>query len=296
LDGGGLAWAYATITTSSGPHRVEIFDAFGGDDYDNPNFCTAGFAFDAFGEAPTPPLCNAVLSQSWSGELPCSVALSGLANQAYGLLVTASDGVVVIPSSDAESFTYAGESNLILNTDTCASGCQILPRNDCRTADRSRLLIKDVGDNAKDKLIWKWRRGEATSFAELGDPQNTADYAVCLYGGAPATLLSDGALRVPRGTTRWSMYYSTGWQYLDAAAAVDGVQRLLVNSGSDGRSRVSFKGKGTELPHPALPIPSANLPLTVQLINSQTPLCLESTFTAGGVLQNDAARFKSKSP
>src|SRR5262249_55082966 len=43
LDVGLLAWAYATITTSTGSYRVKIFDAFGGDDYDNPNLCESGF-------------------------------------------------------------------------------------------------------------------------------------------------------------------------------------------------------------------------------------------------------------
>src|SRR2546428_487872 len=50
-----LAWAYATITVGGVAQRVDIFDAMGGNDFDNPNLCAAGSTFAAIdAQAETP--------------------------------------------------------------------------------------------------------------------------------------------------------------------------------------------------------------------------------------------------
>lgn len=388
-DQGLLAWAYATIETSSGTYRIELFDAGGGDDYDNPNACTSGFAFVAFGEAPTPPLCNAVVSQSWSGQLPCSLDLSGLADQEYALLVTASDGVVGIPSSDAEPFTRAGEPSLSINSgccdpnpctidvydsgsgtcshlpgnpgtvcraaagpcdvaescdgvsvicpndvaqpdgasctddqfcngaeqclsgacqpgtapcqlacdevgDQCVADCPSVAKNGCKTAGKSLLMRRRSDDGGRDKLLWKWLRGQSTMLADFGTPTATADYALCLYGGPAMTLLPGGQVSVPHSATAWAPRGQAGWSYTDTAAAADGVHRMTLKGSDDGRSKIVLKGKGASLPDPALPISPTSFPLVVQLLNDETSTCWESTFTAGDVTKNVAELFKAR--
>jgi len=118
-----LAWAYATVTTSGEAHRVELFDAGGGNDYDNPDICSqdsAGITLEM--HAPTPFLCDTVATASWSESLPlCGLDLSGLANQSYDLVVSAGDGVVAAPSKAIAAFTYTGESDLFINSD-CSDG------------------------------------------------------------------------------------------------------------------------------------------------------------------------------
>jgi len=54
------------------------------------------------------------------------------------------------------------------------------------------------------------------------------------------------------------------------------------------------KGKGANLPDPTLG--SLPAPIVVQLVNSVTPICWESTFNSGAVIDNDAATFKAKFP
>ena len=295
-----LAWAYATVTTSSGTHRVELFDSGGGDDYDNPDLCAAGYTAGPVDiQASTPFLCDTVASQSWSGTLPtCGLDISGLANQSYTLVVSATDGVVGVPSKDFDTFTHAGEADLFINTscgdanpctvdcdvgggncshtpvslgtvcraaaggcdvaeicdgvssicpsdatqpdgascadgqfcngaeqclggacqpaadpcplgcdegtDQCVSACPPMPQSGCKTAGKSILIVKNNGDDDKDKLLWKWLKGQPTMLADFGDPQTSADYVLCLYGGASETPLADGEVDVPRSASNWT--------------------------------------------------------------------------------------------
>ena len=55
-------------------------------------------------------------------------------------------------------------------------------------------------------------------------------------------------------------------------------------------------GKGAALPDPTVPLAAAELPLTVQLLNGDTPACWQSTFAAGDVVRNQPARIKGKTP
>src|SRR5262249_33901009 len=149
-----VAWAYATVTTPDGPQRVKIFDFNGGDDYDNPDLC--GSQHNSFNtvdaEGASTYLCDDLVTKSWSGTLPCSLDVSGLANQNYALIVTADDGVVGSPSGDVATFAHAGESTLFINstcelacdemTDQCIASCPPVPHGGCRTADKSILIRK----------------------------------------------------------------------------------------------------------------------------------------------------------
>jgi hypothetical protein len=55
-----------------------------------------------------------------------------------------------------------------------------------------------------------------------------------------------------------------------------------------------LKGKGASLPDPAMPVAPANFPLVVQLLNSETSTCLQSSFASGDVVKNDAGQLKVK--
>ena len=63
-----------------------------------------------------------------------------------------------------------------------AGTCAAVPRTNCRTALKSRVLLSDNnGNDAKDKLRWKWGGGDATTLADLGVPTGTTTYALCIY-------------------------------------------------------------------------------------------------------------------
>jgi hypothetical protein len=296
-----LAWAYATVTTSHGPQRVEIFDHTGGNNYDNPDLCLTNSTSAAVDTAAAH--CTAVASESWSGTLPCSLDVSGLADRHYGLVVTATDGVIGSPSRDSDSFAHDGEATLFINTscelacdentDECISVCPAVPRNDCKTAGKSTFVRTRSSDGSKDKLAWTWRRGEATTVDELGDPSTTADYVLCLYGGSTAALISGGQIVVPK-SANWTPVGNTAWSYDDSSTAADGVRRVSLRASSQDKARAQLKGRGVELPDFSLPLVPASFPLVVQLLNSETSMCVESAFSAGDVSKNNEASLKAK--
>jgi hypothetical protein len=300
----GLAWAYATVTTADGPQRVEIFDVGGGNSYDNPDLCGSDYTFGAVDSVEDADLCDEVASESWSGTLPCSLDVSGLGSQNYTLMITATDGVVGSPSRDIATFAHDGEGTLFINSscglacnemsDQCISVCPPVAHNNCKTAGKSILVRKKSSDGSKDKLLWKWTKGQTMTLADLGNPVTTADYVFCLYGGPAQTLLAGGEIVVPKSGSKWAPLASKGWSYGDSAGAAAGVQKLSVKTSSANASKAQLKGKGAMLPDPVQPTAMANFPLVVQLLNSQTATCLESSFAAGDVKKNHEGELKLK--
>jgi hypothetical protein len=174
--------------------------------------------------------------------------------------------------------------------DQCASGCPPAPQNDCHAAAKSVLVAKDNGDDSKDKLVWKWLKGAATSMEEFGDPTDTADYALCVYAGATPTLL--GEALVPASASLWSKS-SSKYGYTDPTLAAGGMQKILLKSGEDSRAKALAKGKGTNLPDLAPPVAD---PLTVQLVNGDNGACWSASFSAAQLTTNQEGLLKAKTP
>ena len=177
--------------------------------------------------------------------------------------------------------------------DACRSACPERPRSGCRTAQQSLLLIIDRAEDAGDRLVWTWRRGAATSALDFGDPTTTTDTVLCLYAGTAQALLPGGELIVPAGGSHWAPRGARGFTYRDRHA-VAGARTAILKSGAARRAKASLSGRGAALPDPSVPLPSAHLPLVVQLMNSDTPACWQSTFAAGDVLHNRPGRFKAR--
>jgi cysteine-rich repeat protein len=167
--------------------------------------------------------------------------------------------------------------------------CDAVPRTNCRTALKSKvLLIDNNGNDAKDKLKWKWGRGEATTLEELGVPTATTNYALCIY--AAGSLIEEP--EIAADPLLWRPAGSRGYKYKDRDAASDGIQKVRLGSGDEFRPKMLVKGKGVNLPDPALDLP---LPVTIQLVNSSN-ICFESVFDAPSVRNNNTARFNAKTP
>jgi len=178
--------------------------------------------------------------------------------------------------------------------DLCFSGdCPVSPAV-CRTAEKNKVLIKNkVGDDTKDKLIWKWTKGAATTQAEFGDPTTTADYALCFYAGATPTLLQQA--NVPPGSS-WAALSDKGYKY-KATGSDDGITKIILKgSPTAGKSKALVKGKGMNLPDfdADLPIAGGDLPLIVQLRNNQTGVCWQGSFASPK--KNETAQFNAKQP
>ncbi len=182
----------------------------------------------------------------------------------------------------------------LCTVDSCnlIDGCthEAVPATGCRTALKSLLLWKDKDDNAKDKLVWKWIKGQATNQPEYGDPTDSTDYALCIYAGTTAAYVV--GVNVPASGTLWSALSDKGYKYKDGAGANDGVQTALVKGSDQPKSKALVKGKGAGLPDPTLgDLPA---PITAQLINSTTSVCWESQFDDGDILNNTADMLKAK--
>lgn len=181
------------------------------------------------------------------------------------------------PCSDADPCTR----------DTCdGSGtCGQLPTG-CKAAGKSLLLLKNDATDGKDKLVWKWKNGAATTLAELGVPTGTTNYTLCLRSG-----LASASVALPGGA-KWQASGSTGFKYGDSTGAPNGAQKALLKSGAGGKAKAQVKGKGVNLPDTL--VPALTLPVTVQLVNDSNNTCFEATY--GVALKNDVKQFKGKTP
>lgn len=164
--------------------------------------------------------------------------------------------------------------------------CAAAPAMGCRPSLKSILVIKDNANNAKDKLVWKWIKGQTTSTAEFGDPaMGTANIALCVYDNGAL----EGATLVAPGSG-WSPISTKGYKFTDKPGTQDGIQKIILKASTNNKSKALVKGKGGNLPDIAPPLTG---PVTVQLVNSQSGICWESVFNAP-FLKNVPGSFKGK--
>jgi hypothetical protein len=197
------------------------------------------------------------------------------------LLPNGEDIQIVVLTVEASTWTFA--------SDICGSA----PRLDCRTpiqSGKASLQIKNVADDSKDALQWKWLKGAATTAGDLGDPTTTTDYTLCVYDAAGLSL----RMAVPHGGSCagkdcWAAKPGS-FGYKDKVAAADGVQQLQLKAGVPaGRAKIQLKGRGAALGLP--PSLALTPPLTVQL-QAANGTCWGATY--GTPSTNTAAGFAAK--
>jgi hypothetical protein len=179
--------------------------------------------------------------------------------------------------------------------------CPYLPRDDCRTgaALASKLVMKDKSDDGRDVVSWSWTRGAATDLTDFGDPLASTGFALCVYDdtfdpfGSRAAHLLDSSI-APGGTCAgrpcWSDRGPKGFRYKDKEATPDGMKKLVLKPGVDGKARVVTKGSGVGIAQPALPLVP---PVRVQLQASNGE-CWESIFEADDVRRSTPQAFVAK--
>jgi hypothetical protein len=130
----------------------------------------------------------------------------------------------------------------------------------------------------KDKLSWKWGKGEGFGKDDLGDPMATDTYELCLYNNGR---LATGSIP-PGGTCDkndkkpcWKEL-TAGYKYKDSQRTPQGISSVLFKAGDPGKAKAKVTGKGVSLDMPNLA--SINGQLVVQLVNNTTGLCLGSGF------------------
>jgi hypothetical protein len=181
-----------------------------------------------------------------------------------------------------------------------APACPTVPRS-CRAPlapRRSTLAMSDPAGEKRDRLAWLWARGAATTLGELGSPPAGDGVVVCLYeagalrsawrafGDAPACGLAAGEV-----VSRWRTN-RRGFTYTHRAGVPDGIHRVTLRSGLDGKAVIGVNGKGAELTLPTLAELTA--PVVVQL-HAATGACWEATFGAPFSLRQNGTRFSDRS-
>ncbi len=235
----------------------------------------------------------------------------------------AADGKLIAFESDATTLT-AGDGNALRDTfgrtpvcgdgqldrgescddgnlidgDGCSSTCELTcvttPKVGCRqvSSEKGRLLIKNNVEDRKDKLIWKWLKGEITPKADFGNPVVDESYVFCMYDGtglAMSSLAPAGGLC--DGKACWKDK-PKGFQYKDKDLTPDGINLMKLSAGVEaGKAKIFIKSKGENLQLPDLA--ALVSPVTIQVENN-AGICWETVFTAPFQKQ-DATSFKDKS-
>jgi hypothetical protein len=149
-------------------------------------------------------------------------------------------------------------------------------------------------------MSFGWTVGEATSLAELGTPNTTTDYTVCVWdhgGGVPSLVMN---MKAPAGGNCtghpcWTpLAGGAAYRYSDPGRLPDGIQQLKVRSGPLGAPRLTLKGKGVALPNP--PMPFAQSPrITVQVVND-VGTCWGSDFVSPPLSNTNARLIVKERP
>jgi uncharacterized delta-60 repeat protein len=208
-------------------------------------------------------------------------------------LAAAIDGDTLVVTGTTAAF---GGGNLFLARYALGEICEVMPSCKGAAPKKATLQLADDANDAKDRLQWSYRNGDATTGAELGDPRVDDRYFVCLFdeSGMTPQVLTD--IIIPAGGTCdgkpcWRALATTGFKYQSKDGAAQGIGSLVLKSGAAGKTSITLKGRGAGLPTVALP---PGLPLRLQL-QATTGACWESTFSAAGVVKNGGGKFKGRS-
>ncbi|MEE8312065.1 MAG: FG-GAP repeat protein [Candidatus Binatia bacterium] len=179
-------------------------------------------------------------------------------------------------------------------------GCPPQPLADCfiSTAKKSRVRVTDRSTDSRDRFLWRWKNGEATTLADIGEAPSAGStgYRVCVYDDSESSQpLTDAAL--PAGGTCgakpcWKAA-GGGYRFKDSSGRHSGIRRACLRSGTAGRSRTWIKANGSAFTSPG---PPAHLPLTLQLVVTDTTgtRCWQTVFSEAG--KNEPGRLRARGP
>jgi glucose/arabinose dehydrogenase len=165
--------------------------------------------------------------------------------------------------------------------------CPAVPQTSCRQpgVGKASFFIKNDGDDTKDRLTWKWLKGDITPKSAFGAPP--PNYVLCTY--VDSTVVQADIPSAASCPSCWTEN-ATGFRFKSTTADI---QSLTLRAGDvAGKARVIAKGKGATLPDdlPGIPVTQ---PVTVQLINSDGE-CWEASYSAPPT-KNVNGIFKDKS-
>lgn len=168
--------------------------------------------------------------------------------------------------------------------------CTAVPRTGCKQVASTAsgkpaiALLRPRADRAYDRVVFRWKPGQATTMAEFGDPSLDRTYALCVYDETPSgfVLLVDTTAS-PGGVCAnkpcWRLNRSgTKWLFRNPELTPDGMLRMDLQSGPDGSARVVAVAKGYRAGVPPLPVQQATR-VVAQVVND-LGTCWSAEFTA----------------
>jgi hypothetical protein len=260
----------------------------------NPIVCTpldqchdAGTCDGGTGLCSDPPTTNGTSCDDGNG---CTISDACTAGSCVGSSITCGDSIVQAGCGEDCDIPGGGPN--------CTTDCHFLcgptPQTGCRgpaQPQRGTVVLKDKSPDKKDALNWKYTKGAATTLADFGDPLTSTDYTFCIYDQSVAPqpiLLAHAPAGGTCGTKPCWKAIKGGFKYDDKLLTPEGLQQVLLKSGAATKTKIVVKGKGVDLPMPALPLTPT---VTVQL-KSETGVCWEAKFSAPQ--KNFTEQFRAK--
>lgn len=242
---------------------------------------------------------------------PAHGSLGAITNNACTAGLPSSDTATVIYTpaggySGNDSFTYKVNDGLFDSpaatveiavreapVPTCANG----PATGClqpSEGGKASLKIRDHAADFRDRLVWKWTVGQATTFEDFGDPLTTSDYQICVYDSAGDTIARASAPAGGQCGDR-PCWEDAGTKYFyrsrdrTPAVGLRSSVRLTLRPGLDRKARILAQARGVHLGLHPLPV---DQPLTIQIKNSDG-VCWEAIYSAPAKVNTDE-RFKDR--
>lgn len=157
--------------------------------------------------------------------------------------------------------------------------CPTEPQAGCKVTTKSRkafIYVRTKDNEASNRVVWNWAKGEAVEQNELGDPLTDTSFTLCAYD----TTASGTALAFDFKVAAGAGWESSrkGYKFRDREGANDGVQMMRINRGDDGAARVTVVARGAAMGLPRAQ-PRQEDMMVVQFWNSEGT-CWTSEFTA----------------
>lgn len=175
-------------------------------------------------------------------------------------------------------------------------GCSPTPLAMCRQPTipgKGAFVMVDKTPNDKDKVKFKWVRGDETFTADFGMPDVDTSYVLCTYDASSGSdTLVHGTIApagdLCTGLPCWRPTSTKGWRYKDKDKTPCGVSKARLREGVQGKSKIQFFADGPLLATPSLPLV---LPVRVQLQASNGE-CWEASYSSFVI--SDSTKFRAK--
>ena len=228
----------------------------------------------------------------------------GATTTTVAVTTTTSSGTTT--TSSGTTTTSAGTTTTTGATTTTivqAAVCSDAPLTGCVVSEKSSLKVKEKKVGKESIKVQLQKLTEVTSQADHGSPLMAGGtvYEICIWDqeGFVDSLLVDQAGETcgKKSKPCWKDKKGKGWDYKDDLTAADGVKKVKLQSGAEGKGKIQLDGANNEKKgQTALPTG-----LAARLQGATAALVQVATSDAGcftavvnDVKKNDGVQFEAK--